>query len=533
MSILPLYIPQICGYTFLIGEKGVVMVDTAALVHMEPSLPMLAGAFPQGELRCGDPERYFRDLRLYRRDSPLDPGVLYLVSREDAEDFPPGYAGICQAPLKGDCLVVPDQALSQIFNTAMTVYDRCREQEGRLDQLVFQGCSLKELCEEAAALLDNPVYVHDDWFMLLAQSSQEEAYPVASQRPYLPKKLIDDPQFDSDYLETYSTHHVQLWKSAQGWDSLYVNLWDGATYRGRVLVFCCNHPFTQWDYRLTEGMAQRMLLCMRGRSVGNPQVFRSMDDVMMELLDGRQPDSGQLLRLMEQLEWLEEDPFVCLDIRPQQDSIAPIAERKLYSDLFRYFPGSYVLLRDHRQIVVLNMRTLSIPYNLLRQTLAPLCQDRCLYAGISAPVSGIRELHYAAVQADIAVGAAFAQRGQKWIRLFSHNALAHMVESIRSPLPTQKLLSPALLALREYDQIHGTAYFETLRMYLICERDIPRTSQALIIHRTTLLYRLKKIESLVSLNLEDPDQRLYLRLSLWILDRQQKKEPEKEILDHG
>ena len=39
-------------------------------------------------------------------------------------------------------------------------------------------------------------------------------------------------QFDSDYLETYTTHHVQLWKSQRAWDCLYVNLWDGATYRG-------------------------------------------------------------------------------------------------------------------------------------------------------------------------------------------------------------------------------------------------------------------------------------------------------------
>ena len=67
-----------------------------------------------------------------------------------------------------------------------------------------------------------------------------------------------------------------------------------------------------------------------------------------------------------------------------------------------------------------------------------------------------------------------------------------------------------------------------MRIYLHCERDNPKTSHALIIHRTTLPYRLKKMESLVSLNLEDPDQRLYLQLSLWILDRQNNKEQEKQ-----
>lgn len=510
-------------------------MESTSLIHMEPSLPMLAEAFPQGELRCSDANRFFRDVRLYTRGIRCDPQILYLVRQEDADGFPgETCAGVCAVPLTGDCLIVPQTEMSRIFNTSMEVYDRCREQESRLDELVFQGCSLKELCEEAAELLGNPVYIHDDWFMMLAQSAQVEEFmpaehPMSSQKGFLPRTVVDELQFDSDYLETYTTHHVQLWKSQHRNDCLYVNLWDGATYRGRVLVSCVNHPFTQWDYRLTEVLSQRILLCMRGRSDGNPQVFRSMDDVMMELLDGKQPDAAQFRRLMDQLDWQTDDPFVCLDIRSQQDDLSPIVEHSLHSDLFRYFPGSYVLLRNHRQIVVLNMRTLPIPYNLLRHTLAPLCRDQCLYAGISAPVSGIRELHYAAIQADVAVSSAFEQRNERWIRLFSHCALEHIVESIHSPLPVEKNLAPALLGLRDYDKLHGTAYFETLRMYLLCERDIPKTSQALIIHRTTLLYRLKKMETLVTLDLDDPDQRLYLLLSLWIMDRQSKKEREKEV----
>ena len=513
-------------------------MEKYTLAHMNPNLAMVAQVFPEGTVHDSGSGKSYLDVRIFRSSLPMSENILYLVREEDAADFPGDtYASICQAPIPGaaDHITVPGLTDAQVLDRAMALFSRCREQEQLLDELVFQGVTLQQLCESGAELLENPVYIHDDWFMMLAQSSQVDdvltpEYTMTSQRGFLPRVIVDDLQFDSDYLETYTTHDVQLWHNASKTaDCLYVNLWDGATYRGRVLVSCFNHPFTQWDYRLTEVLAQRILLCMRGRSVGNPQVFRSMDDVMMELLDGKQADTGQLRRLMEQLDWQAEDPFVCLDIRSQQDSLTPIAEHSLHSDLFRYFPGSYVLIRDHRQIVVLNMRTLPIPYNLLRHTLAPLCRDQCLYAGISAPVSGIRELHYAGAQADIAVSSAFGQRNDRWIRLFSHCALEHMVESIRSPLPVEKNLSPALLALRDYDQLHGTAYFETLRMYLLCERDIPKTSQALIIHRTTLLYRLKKMESLVSLNLEDPDQRLYLQLSLWILDRQNNKEQEKQF----
>ena len=345
---------------------------------------------------------------------------------------------------------------------------------------------------------------------------------MTSQRGFLPRVIVDDLQFDSDYLETYTTHDVQLWHNASKTaDCLYVNLWDGAVYRGRLLVMETNHPFRPSDYRLAEVLAQRAMSCLHYRAGGQNTGFRSMDDVISDLLRNRQPDSGQLRRLLDQLGWESEDPYVCLNIANQENTASTIQEHSLHSDLFRYFPNSYVLLENHRQYVILNMRRLAIPYTMLRHTLAPLCRDHLLYAGISSPIQGIQSLHVAFTQAQIALDTCFRQRGDRWIWLFSQCALTHILENFHAELTLEQTLSPALYALRDYDREHGTPYFETLREYLLCERDIPKTSQALIIHRTTLLYRLKKIESLVNLSLDDPGQRLYLLLSLYVMDRVQ------------
>ena len=92
------------------------------------------------------------------------------------------------------------------------------------------------------------------------------------------------------------------------------------------------------------------------------------------------------------------------------------------------------------------------------------------------------------------------------------------LEKIELPLWT--MVSPELLSMIEYDRQKDTQYFETFREYLLNERDIPKTSEKLIIHRTTLLYRLKKIQAMLNVNLEDPWERLYLMLSLWILEQQ-------------
>lgn len=517
-------------------------METYALAHMNPNIAMVAQAFPEGQLFDSGGGRSYLDVRIFRSALPMDEKILYLVREADAAAFPGArYASICSAPIGGaaDRITVPGLSDEQVLDRAMAVFSRFRSQEQLLDELVFQGCTLQQLVEAGGRLLDNPVYIHDDWFMLLARSAQVDdfmmpEYTMASQRGFLPRGIIEDLQNDSDYLETYTTRNVQRWVNPERPSScLYVNLWDGAVYRGRLLVMETGHQSLPSDYRMTEVLAQRALTCLRTLGDNADPAYRSMDDVIWNLLSGGRTDTAQLRRLLDRLDWSATDPYVCLNVAAQEEPSTAIQEHALHSDLFRYFPNSYVLLQGHRQYVILNMRRLTIPYTMLRHTLAPLCRDHLLYAGISSPVQEIGKLHIAFTQAQVALDACFRRRGDRWIRLFSHCALEHIVENYRSELPLEHALSPALYALRDYDREHGTPYFETLREYLLCERDIPRASEALIIHRTTLLYRLKKIAALVSLNLDDSSQRLYLLLSLWIMDRETSGSIPEESEENG
>ena len=215
------------------------------------------------------------------------------------------------------------------------------------------------------------------------------------------------------------------------------------------------------------------------------------------------------------------DRFLCVRLKPQQADTPALMDHALHSDLFQTFSGSYILFTGREQCLLLNLTRQPIAIPQVRHRLAPLCRDYCLYAGISSPVNDISELHIAYHQAEIALNRAFQLRSEKWIIPFQDCVLEHLASHLESPLLPAHLVSPELLQLKEYDDTNGTQFFETLKTYLLLERDIPKTAQALIVHRTTLLYRLKKIQQLVNLNLEDPDHRLYLLFSLWLLNRKQ------------
>lgn len=102
---------------------------------------------------------------------------------------------------------------------------------------------------------------------------------------------------------------------------------------------------------------------------------------------------------------------------------------------------------------------------------------------------------------------------------FEQCALEYIGEHIDRTLPSQYLVSYRLQLLKDHDRRHGSDYYQTLYTYLLNERNIPRTSEQLIIHRTTLLYRLEKIREITSFHLDDPDERLYLLISFRSMDR--------------
>jgi sugar diacid utilization regulator len=245
-----------------------------------------------------------------------------------------------------------------------------------------------------------------------------------------------------------------------------------------------------------------------------------MDEVMQAVLEGHLPGSAELTRFLSALKWQKDDRLLCVLVQSQSPNVPAMTRHALHSDLFRFFSDSYILLGDHQQCLILNLSNSGATSGDIHHTLAPLCRDYCLYAGISSPVSGLEELRFGYYQAVTALNQAFQFHDERWLVSFSQCAVDYLLTHLDSPLRTEHLVSPDLLRLLEHDREKGTAYYETLREYLLQERDISRTSERLIIHRTTLLYRLKKMRAMLSADLDDPWQRLYLTLSLRILERE-------------
>ena len=501
-------------------------------MHLLPTMPMLGEYLMQWGWDCvpfiSDEAQQYREIRLYHQKQTLKKDVVYLL-RPEERDFPfDEYAYLSSADLPGKAnhLRCPETPDEEILDRLLEIFSQFRDWEESINGLLYRDASLEELCELGAEILENPVWIHDDWFVMMAMSREfsrimEPEYLMSSAKGFVPRAVVEDFQNDSDYLETYSQHRAQVWYAPErDHASLYVNLWDGTVYKGRLLVARLNREFRKRDFLLAEVLTQRALILLRRKQLGDADIHENMDDIVFALLQGRPKEPKDMEHLLGMLRWQKQDRFLCLRVSPQGKGQDIMTYHMLHSDLFRCFPDSYILLDHQEQCLILNLTRSKNSLSRIRHQLAPLCRDYCLYAGISSPVSGIRELHAAYCQAGIALDQAFRLQSEKWIVHFSECVLDHLVQTVAAPLTPGHLVSPEISLLRDYDREKGTLYFETLRQFLLLERDVPKTSEALIIHRTTLQYRLKKIQALTHMDLENPWQRLYLLLSLWILEQE-------------
>ena len=79
-------------------------------------------------------------------------------------------------------------------------------------------------------------------------------------------------------------------------------------------------------------------------------------------------------------------------------------------------------------------------------------------------------------------------------------------------------MPPGLTALEKHDKEKGTDFVPLLRLYLDCERSAVATARAAYRSRSTLLYQLDRMQEILDIDLNDPEQRLIVQIALRLRD---------------
>jgi DNA-binding PucR family transcriptional regulator len=88
-----------------------------------------------------------------------------------------------------------------------------------------------------------------------------------------------------------------------------------------------------------------------------------------------------------------------------------------------------------------------------------------------------------------------------------------LLGQVADPASLRELVTSWLDTLLRHDARRGSEYVETLAVYLECGGNHEQAAKTLIVHRSTLKYRLRRIHEISGYDLADHDIRFHLELA--------------------
>ena len=223
--------------------------------------------------------------------------------------------------------------------------------------------------------------------------------------------------------------------------------------------------------------------------------------------------AASLPEALKAMGWEDGDRFVLIRLHPEFRH-----ERVLHTGYFaslieaRWSQTAVVEFRDF--IVILADLTRMPGDRDIRSELSGFLREYLMLASFSREFIGCGRIPAAYRQTEIAFTIGRDRDPTRWSLHFDDYALAYWIRSGSAEFLPEEICSPALLRLISVDREKGTEYYPTLKALFRTGFNYSRAADALYIHRTTLINRAARMTELTGLDLDDPDTRLYLELSM-------------------
>lgn len=425
----------------------------------------------------------------------------------------PQYTQSCMIASGRSSLVCHNCNQEELLNDILGAFDYYNTWEQELRDAAAEHMPLPQMLDIAMRVMKQPVAVVelDGNVLALADTTPPSTDP---QWRYLAKnRALDHASFSQPFFNDRGQAREDLSDQPEylhvadmlevGSVSFYLTA-DGERL-ATVMIFVSTQPAIQRCIQLCSVLAPCLLKA--GEFQGNASRLRSRTSVLTSLLSG-EPVSEEVLEAFRRNIHLN-PPWQLVALKSL--TIQNYTQRNmLIHSLQNFSTANLALEYDETVLILLRQSDCAA---LLRELEARMGLGSFL-VGISLPLHRLRDLPMGYQQVCFAM----EQGTTCGVYACQDFALSYLLKGVRQQSLTSQLLHPALYGLRLYDQDNGTELCETLRVYLRQERNQSETARLLNIHRNTLKYRLERIHDLTALKDDDFMERMYLNLSLLLLD---------------
>ena len=411
------------------------------------------------------------------------------------------------------CILSLPESLNifEVFNTVQEVFNRYEDWENRISSIARQSSSLQELLEASRGIFENPMLLNGADLNYLAYTDADYL------RDHLGIRL-DGHSFDEEIMAQFLSLHElatdirePILLKLMGRSTLSVNLFDADEYLGCITVFGEYRELRSSDTDLCVFFSQILTQAIQR----NPLITgdrSALKTAIRGLLEGRPADSGQR-QIISRHNY--KTTYVCTYFQPEGRRPS-LPGGYIASVIEQTFPDSMAF--EHSGCVSALLPAVRSDFSeqkrVMTDRLARFLDNTQMRCGLSQPFEDLYDAGYSFFQAASAYRLGRKPPEEGNLSFFEDHILRQLLEGALCGVPARFFYSEGMARLKAHDQNSQVSYVETLKAFLDRNLSVSRTSEALILHRSSLIDRLNRIVQMTGFDLHDPDTRLALQLIL-------------------
>lgn len=417
---------------------------------------------------------------------------------------------------------------TDLFNRVQEIFKRWNSWRDELDIIIATGGTLTDLVNASLVMFKNDICVTDQFSKVLAHRIykyvllSKEQLGVIKESEYLPHNMVSDGIVDERAGESFSSSKPIFTKMrAFQCSVLRASIPLSADYMLIVSV--------RQNYRdLDEGDCATMLIFLEMikklysmldvQNVSDGYI--SAHSTLKALLQGNPVSYVELIKCATSLGWSREtDAFICLCVDVNSEKYDQ------YVHLMRPFAsisfslqaefGCISFVLNGRVVAIGNLTKTHVTEEAFISKAEIFARNNELIIGASSSYRGLRSLTGSFRQAFSALRVAYkADKPSACLYPFKDCALEIGMDFIVKEMSPEHFCPKSLILLARND----TELYESLKVYIESNCNASVASKTLFLQRNSLIYRLEKVKKKTSFDLDDPDTRLLIQISLKLID---------------
>ena len=413
---------------------------------------------------------------------------------------------------------VPLRRLVTVLEACFAFYNDWGDE---LLDILRQGGDWYELLEAGHRVLDNPMIIYSRSMRILAYTVNDgTADPLWTDTVREGVARVEsDRQAEElmSFLAEVERHDAPFRHQGEGMSQPFWSapvLVDGRR-RGMVNVVEERHPLSPGDRDLLRFFSEFVTIRMASAGFGRSVPDAVPRQLMLDLLAGDIASRDHLNTRLIAVDWRAGKWFCFVSLRAALPVLAGEQWRSAYDRLAALSLNGLSCLVDQEETGICMLLTAQAPEAFARplELIGPLCAMNHLRAGVSEPYCDLLQTPRYYRQAEAAL-----QMGKGPVCNYTDARYGRMLRHLRAHPYRDDLTHPAMARLAAMDSAEGTEYIATLRALIQHTFNQMETANALGIHRTTLAYRLRRMQEMTDLDLNDPAQVFHVAVSLKLME---------------